>query len=100
MGSYRPATAQPVSALGGHAQAQLTVAVGTRPDYLRTEQLSPDLGYCFGSSNFKQPVPCDFFKLPLLNRPAVSGTRYFSLTKFLCIGFSSTDVIFPFHQFW
>jgi hypothetical protein len=100
MGSHSPAIAVSMPAPIGFEQTRLAATPSGKLDYLRTQQFSAEPGNAHGATTVKQPVSLAFFKLETLNTQQVSGVGYFILTKFLLIGFPSTDVIFPFHQFW
>lgn len=84
-----------------HEQCQVVSASDAIPLYGLTEQrYSSGPGQSNGIPSFKHPFSWAAARTVFLNSPQVSGVGYFLLTKFLLIGFSTTDAIYPFHQFW
>ncbi|MBI1226124.1 MAG: hypothetical protein GC192_12890 [Bacteroidetes bacterium] len=84
-----------------HEQSQLRAADDALPIYCLTEQrYSAGAGQGNGVPNFKYPVGFAPVKNFSLNASLASGADYYLLSKYLLIGFPSTDVIYPFHQFW
>jgi|GEM_PF-3074360 len=98
---HNVATQQDLAPVPSHDQSWLVPASDGIPLYCLTEQLQSAVS-CQGngSAGFKLPIFWAVAKPFFLNAPSVSGFHYFQLSRFLLIGFSTTDVIFPFHQFW
>jgi len=69
------------------------------PEGINEQRYTPGPGQGT-KSPIKQFFSGAFVKPVLLNVPRVSGSNYYLLSKFIHLGFSTTDVIFPFHQFW
>lgn len=100
MVSYRPTSVVGYPAQH-HEQSQLSqTAAGDLPYCLAEQRYSSAAGQGAGFGGFKQHFDWAALRPTALNARSVSGIGYFLLTRFLLVGFSSTDMVFPFHQFW
>jgi hypothetical protein len=101
MTSHRPAAVVAYPAQH-HEQSQLSQTSAGDLPYCLTEQqrYSSATGQGAAFGGFKQHFDWAALKPIFLNARRITGIGYFLLTRFLLVGFSSTDVIFPFHQFW
>lgn len=69
--------------------------------FCQTEQkTSPSSQQVNGFVPVKQPAPVGFSRLAHLNDAAATAAKYFCQSRYLPISLKTTDVIFPFHQFW
>jgi hypothetical protein len=69
------------------------------PDGINEQRYASGTGQGSGTST-KQIFSWAFLRPVFLNAPCVSGIHYYLLSRFIRLGFPTTDVIFPFHQFW
>ncbi|MCF8247422.1 MAG: hypothetical protein K9J37_20455 [Saprospiraceae bacterium] len=101
MGAYLGSGVQVTYTKAHNEQSQLASASDGLPLYCLTEQrYGTGVGQGNGAPSLKQPLGWAGVKAVFLSAQQVTGANYFILSKYLLIGFSTTDAIYPFHQFW
>ncbi|MBK9016829.1 MAG: hypothetical protein IPM82_23735 [Saprospiraceae bacterium] len=101
MGAYVNGSVQIAPPTDLHQESRLTIATDGVPLYCLTDQrFSVGAGQGNSASTFKHPFVWAAMKTAFLNAQQISGVQYYHLSKYLLIGFETTDVIYPFHQFW
>lgn len=101
MGAYMSGEAQSVPPTDHHKESRLTIAPDDAPLYCLTEQrYGSGAGQGSGIPSFKHYFGWAAANAAFSNARQASGANYFILSKYLLIGFPTTDAIYPFHQFW